>query len=80
MIVTWNSTYQVKVYITNQYFSIANDYIWVVAISALDHLYCPMKAISIACGSIHFLLFIMHYAALQLFNWLCKDLWPADQL
>ena len=80
MIVTWNSTYQVRVHIRSQCFSIADDYIWVVAISAPGHLYCPMKAISIACEIIHFILFIMHYDALKLFNWLCEDLWPVDQL
>lgn len=56
MIVTWNSSYQVRVYIRRWYFSIASDYIWVVAISAPGHLYCPMKAISIAFGSILYFL------------------------
>lgn len=78
MIVTWNSSYQVRVYVRCQYFSIANDYIWVVAISAPGHL-CPMKAVCIACESIHLILFIMYYDALQLFNWLCEDLWVIDQ-
>lgn len=77
MVVTWNNNYQLAVYFRSQYFSTANDRILSSDYFAPGHLYCPVKAIPVACESINFLLFIMHYDALQLFNWLrFMSCWP----